>query len=89
MDLTSLKVTATEGACKMTETQAGGEEAVKKFITEFEKLEFTGTIGGWYEDADQTKGLFSQKSVTFDYSDDAGAFALSMAGALVTAALAF
>ncbi len=67
---------------------AKGKEGIDKQLTK-------GTIGGFYKkraakagDKD-IKGIWGEKSVDFEFSDESGAFAFSMAGAIAAAALAF
>ena len=83
-------MTATEGYCKIL-LAIIGEEAIEAHLETMSKEEYSGTIGGWFRlDSGDNKGIYSQKTATFSYFEDDGAFALSMASALVTAAaLAF
>ena len=92
LEAATLKLTNTEAYAKMVMPTITGETLVDQMIESMNTAEITGTVGGHYRKTGKASGEHSETEITFKFveggSDD-GAFALSMAGALVAAALAF
>ncbi len=96
IDLASCQSDKTSGNVMIFEQQAQTEEGVKQAKEFLAKGEEKGVIGGFYKKRAATKGdpdvkgIYGEKTIdSFEFTDEAGAFAFSMAGAIAAAALAF